>query len=399
MDYAELRSVWDGVDVFSASQKEGCMTVINEERVLNEFIELVSIPCPSKDEKAEAELIMAKLRQLGLEPEMDKAHEKTGGSCGNVWAYVKGNVPTAPRLFFSAHMDSVAPTTGTKVVRKDGVLYSDGTTTLGGDDKVGIVAMLEAVRALKESGIPHGDVQLCFTVSEEIGCLGVVNMDKEWIKADYGYCIDIGGAPGEITYAAPKLYDIYVTVKGKAAHAGIAPEEGINSIMLAAEALAKLPAYGRLDEETTFNIGMFNAGIGTNIVCPEAKFVIDMRSLNVPKLEALKDSTMALIKEVVEAGGGQVEFDVVEGCPAVSLSKDHECIKLAQRAAENLGFLVEMKTTGGCSDGNYLCGYGLPCSLLATGMSDVHTTAEYLKEEDLYNTARWVYEIVKEAAK
>lgn len=372
--------------------------MINENRLLNEFIELVSVPCPSKDEKAEAELIIAKLRAMGLEPEMDNAHAKTGGTCGNVWAYVKGTVKEAPTLLFEAHMDSVAPTTGTKVVRKNGVLYSDGTTTLGGDDKVGVASMLEAVRALKEDGVAHGDIQLLFTVSEEIGCLGVVNLDKAKIKADYGYCMDIGGKMGEITYAAPKLYDIYVTVKGKAAHAGIAPEEGVNAIMLAAEALAKLPAYGRIDAETTFNIGMFNAGIGTNIVCPDAKFVIDMRSLNVAKLEKLKDDTMALIKKTVEAGKGQVEFEVVEGCPAVELNKKHPCIELAKRAAENLGFKVALKTTGGCSDGNYLCGYGLPCGLLATGMSNVHTTEEYLKERDLYDTARWIYETIKVAA-
>ena len=372
--------------------------MINENRMLNEFIELVSVPCPSKDEKAEAELIMRKLDELGIEYKMDNVNAKTGGNCGNIWAYIKGTVSDAPKLLFEAHMDSVAPTTGTKVVRKDGVLYSDGTTTLGGDDKVGVAGMLEAVRALKEDNVAHGDVQLLFTVSEEIGCLGVVHLDKSLIKADYGYCMDIGGAPGEITYAAPKLYDIYVTVKGKAAHAGIAPEEGVNAIMLAAEAMSKLPAYGRIDKETTFNIGMFNAGVGTNIVCPEAKFVIDMRSLNVAKLEELKDSTMKLIQETVEAGHGEVEFEVVEGCPAVELSQDHPCIQLAQKAAEKLGFPVEMKVTGGCSDGNYLCGYGLPCGLLATGMSNVHTTQEYLKEEDLYNTARWTYEIIKEAA-
>ena len=372
--------------------------MINENRMLNEFIELVSVPCPSKDEKAEAELIMRKLDELGIEYKMDNVNEKTGGNCGNIWAYIKGTVSDAPKLLFEAHMDSVAPTTGTKVVRKDGVLYSDGTTTLGGDDKVGVAGMLEAVRALKEDNVAHGDVQLLFTVSEEIGCLGVVHLDKSFIKADYGYCMDIGGAPGEITYAAPKLYDIYVTVKGKAAHAGIAPEEGVNAIMLAAEAMSKLPAYGRIDSETTFNIGMFNAGVGTNIVCPEAKFVIDMRSLNVAKLEELKDSTMKLIQETVEAGHGEVEFEVVEGCPAVELSQEHPCIQLAQKAAEKLGFPVEMKVTGGCSDGNYLCGYGLPCGLLATGMSNVHTTQEYLKEEDLYNTARWTYEIIKEAA-
>ncbi len=372
--------------------------MVNKQRIIDEFIELVSVPCPGKDEKQEAELIMQKLRRLGLEPEMDNVNEKTGGTCGNVWAYVKGNVPDAPVLFFEAHMDSVAPSTGTRVIRKDGVLYSDGTTTLGGDDKVGVASMLEAVRALKEDNVPHGDVQLCFTVSEEIGCLGAMHLDKSRIKADYGYCLDIGGTPGEIIYAAPKMYDIYVTVKGKAAHAGIAPEEGINAIMVAAKALNTIPAYGRLDAETTMNFGTFHAGVGTNIVCPEAKFDIDMRCMDVDKLEKLKDSTIKHIKEVCEAEGAQVEFEVVEGCPAVSLSKDHECIKLAQRAAENLGFPVALKTTGGGSDGNYLCGYGLPCGLLATGMSNVHTTAEYLKEEDLYNTARWTYEIIKAAA-
>ena len=369
--------------------------MLNKERLINEFIELVSVPCPSKDEKQEAELIMKKLRQMGIEAEMDDVHEKTGGTCGNVWAYVKGNVPTAPVLFFEAHMDSVAPTTGTNVVRKDGVLYSDGTTTLGGDDKVGVAAMLEVVRALKEDGVPHGDIQLLFTVSEEIGCLGVVNMEKERIKADFGYCLDIGGDIGEITYAAPKLYDIFVKVTGKAAHAGIAPEEGVNAIMLAADALSKLPAYGRIDKETTFNVGLFNAGVSTNVVCPEAKFVIDMRSLNVEGLEKLKDDTIKLITEVVTSQGGKVEFEVHEGCPAVAVPTDHKCVKLAELAAEKMGLKPELKTTGGCSDGNFLCGYGLPCALLATGMSNVHTTEEYLKEDDLFGTARWMYEIVK----
>lgn len=374
------------------------MKLVDKERLVKEFIELVSVPCPSKDERAEAELIMGKLRALGIDPQMDNANAKTRGTCGNVWAYVKGNVPAAPVLLFEAHMDSVAPTTGTKVIRKDGLLCSDGTTTLGGDDKAGIESILEALRALKEDGIPHGDIQLCFTISEEIGCLGVVNMDKSYIKADFGYCLDSGGTPGEITYAAPKLYDIYVTVKGKAAHAGLAPEEGINALMLAAKAITNLPDYGRLDKETTLNIGVFKAGQGSNIVCPEAEFVIDMRSMDVVKLERLKDSTLAIIKEIVENGGGKVEFKVVEGCPAVAVSTDHACVKLAAKAAEKLDFKTVLMTTGGCSDGNYLCGYGLPCVLLATGMSNVHTTEEYLKEDDLFNTARWVYTIIKEAA-
>ena len=369
--------------------------MINKDRILNEFIELVGVPCPSKDEKAEAELLVHKLQAMGLEVKVDDAGSKIGGTTGNVWAFLPGNVQSATRLFFEAHMDSVPPTTGTKVVRRDGVLYSDGTTTLGGDDKVGIAAALEAVRTVQEQNIPHGDIQLCFTIAEEIGCLGVVNLDPADIKADLGYCLDIGGAPGIITNAAPRLFDIYFTVRGKSAHAGIEPEKGINAIMLAAKALAALPAYGRLDEETTLNVGQIEGGAATNIVAEQARFVIDMRCMDPEKLEWLKDATISLIREVVEADGGMLEVESVEGSPAVHVAEDHAAVLLAKQAADNLQLPFELTKTGGCSDGNFLCGYGLPCILLATGMSKVHTTEEYLRECDLYDCARWVTEIIR----
>ena len=369
--------------------------MINKDRLLNEFIELVGVPCPSKDEKAEAELLVRKLQDMGLEVKVDDAGSKIGGTTGNVWAFLPGNVQGATRLFFEAHMDSVPPTTGTKVVRRDGVLYSDGTTTLGGDDKVGIAAALEAVRTVQEQNILHGDIQLCFTIAEEIGCLGVVNLDPADIKADLGYCLDIGGAPGIVTNAAPRLFDIYFTVRGKSAHAGIEPEKGINAIMLAAKALAALPAYGRLDEETTLNVGQIEGGAATNIVAEQARFVIDMRCMDPEKLERLKDATISLIREVVEAGGGMLEVEPVEGSPAVHVAEDHAAVLLANQAADNLQLPFELTKTGGCSDGNFLCGYGLPCILLATGMSKVHTTEEYLRECDLYDCARWVTEIIR----
>lgn len=369
--------------------------MINEERILQEFIELVAIPCPSKDEKAEAELLVSKLKEMGLEVKVDNAGEKIGGTTGNVWAFLPGNVEGATRLFFEAHMDSVPPTTGTTVVRKDGVLYSDGTTTLGGDDKVGIAAALEAVRTIQEQKLPHGDIQLCFTIAEEIGCLGAVNLDPKDIKADIGYCLDIGGAPGIVTNAAPRLFDIYFTVKGKSAHAGLEPEKGINAIMLAAKALSALPAYGRLDEETTLSVGMISGGAATNIVAEEAKFVIDMRCMNPEKLEVLRDETIAIIKREVESGGGVLEIDPIEGSPAVHVAEDHASVLLAKKAAENLSLPFSLQKAGGCSDGNFLCGYGLPCVLLATGMDKVHTTQECLKEQDLYDCARWVTEIIR----
>ncbi|MBQ9573320.1 MAG: M20/M25/M40 family metallo-hydrolase [Acidaminococcaceae bacterium] len=372
--------------------------VINEERLKNTFIELVSVPCPSLDEKEEAALLIQKLQNLGMEPQVDDANTKCGGTTGNVWGFLKGNVSDAVRLFFEAHMDSVAPTTGTKVIEKDGVLYSDGTTTLGGDDKSGIAAVLEALQCVVENDLPHGDVQVCFTIAEETGSYGVRYMDKTMIRADAGYCVDCGGHPGAIYNASPKAINVKLKVLGKSAHAGMEPEKGINAIMLAAKALHELPAYGRLDAETTLSVDMISGGLASNIVPEFCEIVIDMRCPDEEKLEKLKNETIALFRNVVEAGGGSLEVELKDVAPGVNLNTEHATVKLAAAAAEKLGFPVSTGFTGGCSDANFLCGMGLPSVLLATGMDKIHTTEERLALEDLYNAARWVLGIIEEAA-
>ena len=371
---------------------------INEERLKNTFIELVGVPCPSCDEKREADLLVKKLQELGMEPKVDRAGEQCGGTTGNVWGFLKGDVPGALRLFFEAHMDSVAPTTGTNVIEKDGVLYSDGTTTLGGDDKSGVAAVLEAMQCIIENDLPHGDIQVCFTIGEETGSYGVRYMDKTMIQADAGYCMDCGGHPGAIFNASPKAINLKLRVKGKSAHAGLEPEKGINAIMLAADALHALPAYGRIDEETTLSVDMIDGGLAPNIVPEACEIVIDMRCPNQTKLERLKNETVEIFRNVVEAKGGAVEVAVKEVAPGVNLNTDHATVKLAATAAEKLGFPVSTGFTGGCSDANFLCGMGLPTVLLATGMDKIHTTEERLALEDLYNAASWVLGIVEEAA-
>lgn len=373
---------------------------MNKERLNNTFVELVSLPCESKHEKQVADFIKSKLRALGVEFVEDNANEKTGGECGNIIATLPATDSVdAPRIFFEAHMDSVPPATGTKVVRKEGVFYSDGTTVLGGDDKVGVAAMLEVLQEIKEKNLPHGQVQFLFTISEEIGCLGAKFCDVKNLKSQFGYCLDSGGSLGEITHMAPQQYTVTVQVIGKTAHAGVEPEKGINAIMLAGKALTALPKYGRLDEETTLNVGVINGGAAANIVAPSCEFVIDMRSLDVKKLERLKDDTVAIIEKTILGNGGRVEFDVKLSCPACIIDKAHPCVELAVTAAKNLGAAqIKLEKSGGCSDGNFFCGMGYPAVVLGTGMSNIHTTAEYLKEEDLWNTARWVAEILRISA-
>jgi tripeptide aminopeptidase len=276
-------------------------------------------------------------------------------------------------------------------------LYSDGTTTLGGDDKSGVAAVLEAMQCIIENNLPHGDIQVCFTIGEETGSYGVRYMDKNMIRADAGYCMDCGGHPGSIFNASPKAINLKLTVKGKSAHAGLEPEKGINAIMLAADALHALPAYGRIDAETTLSVDMIDGGLAPNIVPEACEIVIDMRCPDETKLERLKNETVEIFRNAVEAKGGTVEFAVKEVAPGVNLNTDHATVKLAATAAEKLGFPVSTGFTGGCSDANFLCGMGLPTVLLATGMDKIHTTEECLALEDLNNAARWVLAIVQEA--
>ena len=371
---------------------------IQEKRLKETFIELVRVPCPSLDEKEEAALMVRRLQALGVDVQVDDAGAKCGGTTGNVWAFLSGTVPGAKRLFFEAHMDSVAPATGTHVVEKDGYLYSDGTTTLGGDDKSGVAAILEALAVLRESGMPHGDITVCFTIGEETGSYGVRNLNREWLQADLGYCLDNGGHPGAICNASPKAMDVTYTVHGKSAHAGAESEKGINAVMLAAKALAAMPAWGRIDARLTASPDLIQGGLAANIVPDACRFTIDMRCDDEERLNAFYNELTERFRTVVEAGGGTLTAETETLAPAVSLPEDHPGVQLAEQAARNLGFPVSCRFTGGCSDANFLCGMGLPSLLLATGMDRIHTVQERLALQDLYDAARWTLEIIRLAA-
>jgi len=370
--------------------------MIDKERLINTFIDVVAIPCASKHEKKVADYIINQLNISGYNYVWDHVEKITGGECGNIIVTLPASFGCNDRagIFFEAHMDCVDPCSGTIVVRKDGILYSDGTTVLGGDDKVGVVSMLEVLKSLKEDNAPHGLIQMFFTVNEEIGCLGAKYSDKKLIKAQFGYCLDSHGDIGTIIYKSPKQEVYKVVVRGQSAHAGLEPEKGINAIMLASKALAAIPKYGRIDDETTLNVGIIKGGIATNIVADECEFTLDIRSLNENNLNNLRDNIFDVMKSVVENGKGSINFLFSDGCPICNIKEDSYCIRLAERAAINLGAVVRLEKSGGCSDANYYTKMGYPTLCLGTGMNNIHTTMESLKEDDLYNTALWMKEII-----
>lgn len=375
------------------------MTVLNKDRIFEEFKELVAIPCHSTKERQIFDVVKAKLEKLGFVVEEDDAAAKVGGECGNMWAFLPGNKAGATKVLLSGHLDGVEPCGGTTVVRKDGILYSDGTTILGSDDKSGVVAILEGVRMILEENAEHGDIQVLLTIAEEGGVNGSRCMDKSKLNADVGYALDSEGAPGEIIVGAPGQYKYSIKVIGKTAHGGMEPEKGINSVMVAAKALAEVKRYGRIDEETTANIGIINGGIATNIVPALVEIQGDARSRNSEKLIAIRDEIVNTICSAVEKQGAKAEADVVLKYNSFLVDENSKVVELAKDACAQFGFEPNVGLTGGGSDANFINAYGVPCVILGTGMSNVHTVDEYIKEEDLYNSALMVYGILKAAAK
>ncbi|MCX7780551.1 MAG: M20/M25/M40 family metallo-hydrolase [Negativicutes bacterium] len=371
--------------------------MINRKRLLDEFLEMIQIRCSTLKEREIADLLKAKLAELGLEVSEDNVGEKIGGNAGNVYGYLKGNVAGAPRLMLSAHMDCVEPCSGIKPIIENGVIKSGGDTILGSDDKAGIAPILEALRVIRENNLPHGDIQVVLTVAEEGGVNGSKNMDPALLKADLGFVLDSSGSPGKIITMAPGQNKIKVVVHGKTAHAGLAPEEGINAIVLAGKALAELKE-GRIDEETTANVGIIKGGGATNIVPDRVEITAEARSRNAAKLEAQTKLMCETFERVIQANGGKVDITVTKAYDPYVHAEDALVLTIAKEAAESIGLAPKLEGTGGGSDANFFNAYGVPSAVLGVGMSKVHTTEEYIKEEDLYKMAEYVVAIITKTA-
>ena len=372
--------------------------MINRERLFAEFCELTRIDSPTKNERQIADILKYRLESLGMIVTEDQAGLDIGGNCGNVFAYLKGDLPHAPVLLLSAHMDTVDPCLGIEPILQDGLITSAGSTILGADDKAGIAPILEAIRTIQEQNIPHGDIQVIFNVAEEGGLNGSKNLDKSQLKADLGFVLDAVGRPGIIILEAPGQDRINVTIKGRASHAGATPEDGISAIVVAAKAIASMPT-GRIDEETTSNIGTIQGGRATNIVADRVEITCESRSRNLGKLERQTAEMCETFKRSADEMGAVVEIEVIRLYDPFTIRQESEIALLAAQAAKAANLTATFEPTGGGSDANYYNRYAVPCVVLGIGMQKPHTTDEFIEEEDLYRSAKLVIEIIKAVAK
>jgi len=374
---------------------------INKERLAKTFIALCEISSPSKEEGGVAAYVKNVFRELNGEVVEDGSADKTGSDCGNIVVRFPGNGANLDPVFFNCHMDTVQPGDGVRVLREGNTFSSKGDTVLGADDKSGIAVLIEVIRTLQEQNVPHGPVEFLFTTCEEIGLLGVKAFDAATLRAGIGYALDTTGTD-QVIIGAPAANRFVAEITGHAAHAGLAPEQGVNAIHLAAQAVAELH-LGRLDKESTANIGLIAGGTATNIVPDKVTVKGEIRSHSEDKLARYTGEFEETFRQVVDdwtdptglaAGIPTVALRINKEYPVMKLAADAPALQRVAGAAARLGRNLEYIVAGGGSDANILNSYGLSCAILGTGMANVHTIDEYIELDDMIKTAQLIMSIV-----
>jgi tripeptide aminopeptidase len=354
--------------------------------VVEEFIKLASLNSPSRREGQVAGYLLGRLREMGLTPVVDNSAPLTGSDTGNIIARVAGNAE-GPAILLCAHMDTVGPTEGMVPVVRDGVIYSNGKTVLGADDKAGIAIIMAAVAELMEDGEPHGPIELLFTVQEEIGLFGARFLQAD-LQADFGYIADGDGQVGNIVTMSPSKIDLDFTIEGKAAHAA-RPEQGINAVVVAAAAIARLTS-GRIDEDTTMNIGVISGGKARNIVPDNAEVAIEIRGFNIARLEEEVLRTITVFNEEAAKSGAVVKVRRELNFETFNIPHAHPVVANALRAAAVAGIEPQFRKSGGGMDANIFNGRGLTCIGLGFGAERMHSPDESIPVSQLREGTRFV---------
>ena len=351
--------------------------------VLTLFTELAAIPSPPGDERAVADRVRAYLEELGLEVSEDDAGSRIGSDAGNLLCRLppsteNGGVP----IFLCAHLDTVPPSGPLEPVVEDGVVRNAGGTILGADNKAAVAAMLEAVSRILEARRPHAGIELLFTPKEEVGLQGAKAFDAAKLEAETGFVYDQAAPVGDVILGAPYARQIEVTIHGRAAHAGMAPEEGRSAIVAASRAIADL-RLGRLDAETTANVGLISGGTAKNIVADRCSFSIDVRSHDEAKLTDLVREMLETITYAAALEQCEAETKMEESYRGYRFARGARPITFACAALERAGVQPRLALTGGGADANVFNERGKECVNLANGMMEIHTPDEHIAVADL----------------
>ena len=378
--------------------------MLNLDRLSREFARQAAISSPSRREGAMARYLADRFTALGGVIEWDGTGAKIGGEADNlIVRFAATGRDTAP-LMLSVHMDTVEPCANVQPQLHNGIFTSAGETILGSDDKSGIAEIIEALEILREEKIPHGPLEIVVTVCEEVGLLGAKHFDGQRLAARRGFALDTSGID-KLILAAPAANKLHFTITGREAHAGIAPESGISAIAIAAQAISNMH-LGRIDFETTANIGTINGGIATNIIPRRVELKGEVRSHDAAKLAIQTRQLVTAVEEAVAAAARTIDgvlirpealCQVVAEYPRMAVSADSLLVQGAVAAAARLGRQLELLPGGGGSDANIFNALGIETVILATGMTDVHSVNESVALADMARVAELLVEIIRSA--
>lgn len=368
--------------------------MINQERLLQEFLELVQIDSETGNEGNIAKVIKQKVEDLGFTVEEDVAATLTGHGANNLIATIPENTK-GPTILFSSHMDTVVPGNRIKPSVKDGYVVTDGTTILGADDKAGVAAILEGMRTLIERNLPRPTIQVVFTVGEESGLVGAQAIDRSLLKAEMGFVLDDEGPVGKITEASIGQYRIVTKIYGKSAHAGVNPEDGISAITVACKAISRM-SLGRINSDTTANIGRIEGGKAYNIVTEYVEVWSEARSLDMIKLEEQMKKMTTAFEETAAEMGARCENNVMFMYPGYKLDACAPVLQKAVGAVKRVGRTPDIVSSGGGSDGNVFNALGIPSVNFGIGFEEIHTSNERMPIEELYKASELVLAIIEE---
>jgi tripeptide aminopeptidase len=376
--------------------------LINSERLKNLLIELIKIDSLSRKEYDVAMRLKREMEDLGAQVSIDDAGERVGGNVGNLIAHFTGMAPEAMPILLSAHMDTVVPGEGIVPILDGDILRTDGRTVLGGDDKSGVAIICEVLRVIKENRLPCSDVDVVFTICEEAGLIGAKCLDVNRFRARTGLVLD-SDSVGFLFTKAPAANRMEFRVHGLEAHAGVCPEKGVNAIKVAADGIAQM-SLGRVDHETTANIGVIEGGMAVNIVPNSVILKGEARSHDQEKLDRQTEHMLrclqdAAARHTLEVDGAQftasVEAKIERDYDRMDVPDGAAIVQLVRAAAKNLRVDIKTLATGGGCDANVLNQKGLEVANLSTGMREIHTVKEWLDLKDLNLSAQMVLEVVR----
>jgi tripeptide aminopeptidase len=357
---------------------------VNRDRLLATFFELVLIDSPTGEEEAIGEELKRQLLQLGCEVRQDAVGNVIGRYAGG------GGDP----ILISCHMDTAGEDTGIRPIMRDGMIYSDGTTILGADGKSGIAVVLESLRVLnRHPGRVSPSLELVMTVGSESGLRGARSMDMNQLRSVWGICLDQGGPIGSFTYTAPGSRNVTFRVRGRRANAGSEPERGISAIQVAAEAMSAIP-HGRIDEDTTANMGIVHGGEAANLVADESVVQAMAGSRSQEKLDRQIQLMISAFKAAARRRGAAVEVDIEDVCPAFTLKlEDPPCLQIT-RAARALNLPPMPQVSGTPTDANLFNRAGIAVAPLSTGFMHQHQRDECIAIQDVVDAARLIVTLV-----